>query len=422
MMTLPAMPLASIQMPVAQPVLDGDAAPASFNAQLLAQIAASAPAQATATSSPVAPPAESGDESLIKTPLIDAGIAPPRSAHREAPAVADTMLLPHGVDIRPRSAPLSKLGVRASFVSKPLRSGRPGAEEELAKTLLAAGPGAGAMTTSPIPPVSVLTPIAESPGGDVRSARQAPLSATVAPALAASAGMHGPADAHPEPQMLPITEALVAAASLAKDGQAFAQLGHSSSKPEVESTAPVVQQNGMIPGLNPHIAPSPFERVPTPFAHGLNPTTPPVPTDIVSIDRQLDLARDGGWLDSLSHDIAVTATEGGRLRFALMPEALGRLDVQIVRDSDGVNIRFETATEDARAIVAQAQPRLVDDIRQQGVRVISTEVSADPDRHAGSDQRKAGPPAIEAFANRPERSPDPLEPTRRRTSRDGRFA
>lgn len=95
-------------------------------------------------------------------------------------------------------------------------------------------------------------------------------------------------------------------------------------------------------------------------------------------ERILDLASDGAWIDQLAHDIAATKSDSGDISFRLMPRHLGRLDVAMVAGDDGVSLKMDTQHEATATIVTAAQGRLVEDLRQQGVRVSASEVTCTP--------------------------------------------
>ena len=92
------------------------------------------------------------------------------------------------------------------------------------------------------------------------------------------------------------------------------------------------------------------------------------------IERQLDVAVDGEWLDQIARDIAGAGGSDGRMRFRLNPEHLGALQIELMQGDDGTSIRLTTESEAARAIIAEAQPRLVAEARAQGVRISETHV------------------------------------------------
>ena len=95
-------------------------------------------------------------------------------------------------------------------------------------------------------------------------------------------------------------------------------------------------------------------------------------------ERVLDLTSDGAWIDQLAHDIAATKSDSGDISFRLMPRHLGRLDVAMVMGDEGVSLKLDTQHEATATIVTAAQGRLVEDLRQQGVRVSASEVTCTP--------------------------------------------
>lgn len=106
-------------------------------------------------------------------------------------------------------------------------------------------------------------------------------------------------------------------------------------------------------------------------------------------DRALDLASDSEWLDRLARDIAQAAGNEGTIRFRLHPQTLGHLRVELSQGDHGTSIRLTADTEQARAILADAQPRLVAEARAQGVRIAETHVDlSGSDRHFSGDPRR----------------------------------
>ena len=95
-------------------------------------------------------------------------------------------------------------------------------------------------------------------------------------------------------------------------------------------------------------------------------------------ERVLDLASDGAWIDQLAHDIAATKSDSGDISFRLMPRHLGRLDVAMVMGDEGMSLKLDTQHETTATIVTAAQGRLVEDLRQQGVRISGSEVTCTP--------------------------------------------
>lgn len=103
-----------------------------------------------------------------------------------------------------------------------------------------------------------------------------------------------------------------------------------------------------------------------------------------SVARQLDLVRDHRWLDQIARDISQAATQQGHLRFQLNPEHLGALTVEIANSASGTSIRMTAETDQARAIIADAQPRLLAEVRAQGLRVAESHVDLNQQGSGGS--------------------------------------
>lgn len=99
---------------------------------------------------------------------------------------------------------------------------------------------------------------------------------------------------------------------------------------------------------------------------------------VTMAERVLDLTSDGAWIDQLAHDIAATKSDSGDISFRLMPRHLGRLDVAMVMGDAGMSLKLDTQHEATATIVTAAQGRLVEDLRQQGVRVSASEVTCTP--------------------------------------------
>lgn len=123
----------------------------------------------------------------------------------------------------------------------------------------------------------------------------------------------------------------------------------------------------------------------------------PVMAADTMINRHLDLARGDAWLDTLTQDIAAAAGTGERLRFALQPEHLGKLDVEVARHGTGVAVHMTTRNEEARAIIAAAQPRLIDELRANGTRVVEAGVTSQMDAQTNSQSGNASRRPMTSF-------------------------
>jgi len=110
------------------------------------------------------------------------------------------------------------------------------------------------------------------------------------------------------------------------------------------------------------------------------PVADPVSADIggrlgdQAIQTRLDIANESEWMDRVARDIAQFAGKDGVLKFQLNPENLGSLHIEILHAADGVSLRFGTETEGARNVLADAQHRLANEARAQGVRIAETHI------------------------------------------------
>ncbi len=124
-------------------------------------------------------------------------------------------------------------------------------------------------------------------------------------------------------------------------------------------------------------APSITILFPQPTAHSSTPIIDAA-APVQLAERVLDMDSDGAWIDQLARDIAATKSESGDISFRLMPRHLGRLDVAMQMGDEGVALKMDTHHEATATIVTAAQGRLVDELRQQGVRVAGAEVTCTP--------------------------------------------
>lgn len=142
-------------------------------------------------------------------------------------------------------------------------------------------------------------------------------------------------------------------------------------------------------------------------------------------ERVLDMDSDGVWIDQLARDIAATKSDSGDISFRLMPRHLGRLDVAMHMGDEGVALKLDTHHEATATIVTAAQGRLVEELRQQGVRVAGAEVTCTPGEAGRQSQghgqgRAAAPDPAHLIETATERAEPRGED--RAADRRGRFA
>lgn len=103
-------------------------------------------------------------------------------------------------------------------------------------------------------------------------------------------------------------------------------------------------------------------------------TAPQAPVQPSGAERHLDLARQELWLDELARDIVAARQDANSLSFRLSPERLGRLDVEVLRSDAGMSVNMTASSAEASAAIAAAQPKLVEELKSQGARVVETQV------------------------------------------------
>jgi len=143
--------------------------------------------------------------------------------------------------------------------------------------------------------------------------------------------------------------------------------------------------NPAVPAANPLPATAPR----TDDIDGVATAAAPLGQTDQVIDRHLDLARDGQWLDRLARDITQAATQQGHLKFHLNPERLGALTIEIANSAAGAAIRMTTETDQARTIIADAQPQLIAEVRAQGLRVAEARVDVNQDNGGSSNSAQS---------------------------------
>jgi hypothetical protein len=76
----------------------------------------------------------------------------------------------------------------------------------------------------------------------------------------------------------------------------------------------------------------------------------------------------------------IEALQGGgpvrETRLSLMPEGLGKVDISIRQDDAGLHVQFNTDTQAARQLIADAQPKLAEIAQERGIRLGSTSVES----------------------------------------------
>lgn len=387
MMSAPSLPMPQVAMPagfatflanIGQPPADGGESP-SFDQLLAAAPVAAAPvAAAAATTIKIEPalPAQPTNPTVDVPPVeTDAPVATPVKAE---PAKADA----------------------AAVLAA-----------NLLIALNGAVPGAAPATGKPVPTKTGTD--AEPAGAEtseaaaaVPSAPAAELAAIMATIIPAAAKPAKPAEAAPVP-----ADTSAAASVAARPRDAALPVPFLAGA-EPQAAKPV------------EAAPSITILFPQPAALGVAPLADAA-APVQLAERVLDMDSDGAWIDQLARDIAATKSDSGDINFRLMPKHLGRLDVAMQMGDEGVSLKMDTRHEATATIITAAQGRLVDELRQQGVRVAGAEVTCTPGETGRQSQsqgqgRAAAPDTAHLIETATERA-EPRDEDRA-ADRRGRFA
>ena len=183
-----------------------------------------------------------------------------------------------------------------------------------------------------------------------------------------------PAQPQPDPQLAALAQALEA-----KDDR----------KANATSSKPMPDQSSAVTSLAGAAAVTPTANVPPAAAAGMQQSAP---AEIAP--HHLDLVKDSEWLDSLAKDITRAAQSDTHLRFQLNPEHLGSLKVEVLNGANGTSVKLTADTEAARAILVDAQPRLVAEARAQGLRISEAQVNLSSQGGQGGQRHTGEAPLV----------------------------
>ncbi|KQX26136.1 MULTISPECIES: flagellar hook-length control protein FliK [unclassified Sphingomonas] len=417
-----AMVAAAAQVTVSQPVAAPAAAAVPPPAPAAETTAAVAAPPTTRTAAvivdvplPAAPslasPAAPG-ETMPPAPLASTGEqaqAQARSPMPEAAAPVATDPDAKGTPAATPSIPSDIAALLASLKAAFTPTGQPRDGEAVARTpavpvaaALAPVPAAAAQTAAPtaidtpaaqpaVPPGTIAAPV--QPAEPAQAAAMAvaveAAAVVVPPEDGKLPAAHAATDRQPvegKAQPAPVQPGAAPAMPPAQTPvQADAPLFRQDGRPAAEApdaTALAAAPAAPTVAVPQAVAPpaQPFAPLDTSAATG--PAAGPGQADQV-VTRQLDLARDNQWLDRLAQDISQAATRQGHLKFQLNPEHLGALTVEIANSASGTAIRMTAETDQARAIIADAQPRLLAEVRAQGLRVAESHVDLNNQGNGG---------------------------------------
>lgn len=314
---------------------------------------------------PLAPPAPPSVTPPVETAAKDGGSAKgkdvPLAAVTTAPAVpADATPAPApAADPAPPADPHLVLAALEQRTGKtgstrlplPERTAKPQAEQATPAT-----------TTDKSVPAAIAAPPVTPTVDAMQASQQAP---SAQPPVT------------PAPEPLPATAALLAARIATAKPAAPAQPVEPAAPAPKSAKEEKRSADATDPDIDPKAAPAPA---------GAHVTAAPksatvAPADNAgqtlaagTADRQLDLARQGAWLDGLARDIASTGASTGTVRFQVSPQHLGTVQVEMKRGDDGSAVTLTATSEASRVALADARPQLIADARAHGIHIANAQV------------------------------------------------
>lgn len=453
----PTAPMPSL-LAMLTPVQGGDAGEAgAFDQLVAAQTRGTAPVAAPVVptaaptaapimpitvATPAAPPPASPNAPVPALPMVTTVEIPAAAMPVEFAPTAPIQLAPVAVPAAPlapaivpqparpalplRTSQAALPQERAQTDELPIETTTPGKPEATPtdKAVLAANELLATLAQFTVPagkPVAAKSAIAlPATEGESASEGETPVAAEAAP-VAALLAATAPAETRPTGK--PAADMAPAAKPRRDDAPALP-----TTTPKVRADAPALP---MLAALEPAPAkpaaePSMTVLFAQPAAAATTALAAAAPIATIS-ERTLDLSSDDAWIEQLAADIAATKSASGDISFRLMPRYLGRLDVSMMAGDEGVSVKLDTQHEATATIVAAAQTRLADDLRQQGVRVAETQVTCTPNETGRQSQQGQGRSGTQDASHLIETADDraearPKTRDERSGERRGRFA
>lgn len=312
------------------------------------------------------PPVIDGDHAapLPPVPTASAGARPPEAAQRAEPPASQPS--PAAAPVQSAAEPVRaeramQPAARPSLAdpNNPSRNGpavppAPGATPRAGSAPapiepMAAAPrsAVAAATPMPMPPAPPPPPAAPSPvtGGEASTVLREPAErpAAVAPPAA-------------RPEALPawaIARPLLRGATL----QAAALAAQAELAPIAVTPRRIALDPGAVAGIASPVADA---ASPLPSIDALSPT----PIDVAGDD----------WMTAMIERIETIRDSGAmrETRIRLAPDALGQVEISIRQEGDRLQVRINAETPAARALLAEAAPKLADLAEQRGLRLSQT--------------------------------------------------
>lgn len=338
---------------------------------VLALLGAARPAPAVPTEPAADPVADS--LSTVTAAALPA-VAPPSPDLPVAPAVQP--------DPQPAPADIASLSPADQQVLRTMAAAVSAAKQDVAA---AAIPAEARHDDAVDPDISALAAALNrafgKPGQDgAAQPAAAPSPAVPSPATPSPATIAAPPPNSTQPAMaMPAAPVLPAGADASKEDAKPGHVASSKDDGTIADIAPLAKADTPMPAFPLPATDATADGAAKSAATGM---TQPGHAEL-SVTRHLDMLKDTQWLDTLAHDIGQAAAQNGHLKFQLNPEHLGSLAIEITNGAAGASIRMTTDNDNARAIIADAQPRLIAEVRAQGLRVADSHVDLGSQANSG---------------------------------------
>jgi len=386
---------ASLPMQAATTMMSGTDARGSAPADMALRPAFAAATPRPANPAPLPPPAIAGGQSVsdgTKTPrsagasIAVPTTASPRARSRSAAAGTPPHAAPDGVD-RDAATP------RASGQPKPTAPDAIAAAPTTAATPRDAAPALPPATADqrPVAPASEPARRTAAPA-DVRATPGlAGVTPAPAPAPAAAAAAEVPT---PSPTGTPRPSFMRELPAGARQSVALRPRAAAPLQPVAGTTAPAAQ----VFGAAMHAAAAPDDRsarepgelIASPVAPLLEVRSQPAPT-IDAAQPTLDMRGNDWPAGMISHIESLRdAADANDTRIRLVPDALGAIAVTVKTVGDALHVHFLTDEPATRALIEDAQPKLVAIAEERGIRIGQSVVESAPANSTGTGQPNGG--------------------------------
>lgn len=311
--------------------------------------------------------------------LLDTG-ASPQDEETEAPDIAFAWFTmpapiageaPLGVDL-PRPAGSTPVPLPGTAILPSIELQLPGQAPATAAPIATAAPATPALFEASAAAPAVVLP--QPPSPPVAGTAPQPSKAPEAVILKAESGapirIEIPARSESPRIELPV------APRLPVQRQSTQELVQARSESLQQLAAPLILLQADVPTPHRRATIDSIEGIAATALGTLTGSTLQVAAAAGAQDGTLDM-RDDSWMTAMIDQIEEMRDAGGtrETSIRLSPDSLGELDISIRHDGDKIHVRFNAESPAARALLAEAQPKLAELAEARGIRLGQTSVN-----------------------------------------------